>query len=133
MPPELLRSSMAMCPSCRLFGNFSLNGRQVHASGCSGCHGSVFCKHRPRGGYEKWGDMVFVLVDCLFEEGPQICGEAGMHQRLHKDWFAGLWSLQASLSEDHSRGFLCGLFVDIGQIACHTAQPIYARGAGVAS
>ena len=63
-------------------------------------HGSVFCKHRPRGGCEKWGDVVFVLADCLFEESPQICGVAGMHQRLHKDWFAGFWGLQASLPED---------------------------------
>ena len=33
-----LHSSMAMCPSCRLSGDFSLNGLQVQASGCSGCH-----------------------------------------------------------------------------------------------
>ena len=31
------------------------------------------------------------------------------------------------------KAFLCGLFVDIGQVACHAAQPIYARGAGFAS
>ena len=95
-------------------------------------HGSVFCKHRPRGGYEERGDMVLALADCLFEESPQICGVTGMHQRLHKNGFAGFWGLQASLPEDHFQGLLRGLFVDIGQVACHTAQPIYARGAGLA-
>ena len=96
-------------------------------------HRSVFCKHRPRGGYAKWGDVVLVFVNCLFEEAPQIRGEAGVHQRLHKDWFAVLWWLQASLPEDHFQCLLRGLLVDVGEIACHTAQPTYARGAGVVS
>ena len=55
-----------------------------------------------------------------------------MHQRLHEDGFAGLWGLQASLPEDYLQRFLRGLLVDIGQVACHTAQSIYARGAGFA-
>ena len=95
-------------------------------------HGSVFCKHRLREGYEERGDVILVLVDGLFEESPQICGVIGMHQRLRKDGFAGLWVQHASFSEDHFQGLLCGLFVDIGHIACHTAQSIYARGAGFA-
>ena len=37
MSGATLRSSMAMCPSCRLSGNFSLNSWHVHASSCSGC------------------------------------------------------------------------------------------------
>ena len=93
-------------------------------------HRSVFCKHRLCGGYEKWGDVVPVFVNCLFEEAPQICGEIGV---LHKDWVAVLWWLQASLPEDHFQYLLRGLLVDVGEIACHTAQPKYAGGAGVAS
>ena len=77
--------------------------------------------------------MVLVLVDGLFEEGPQIGSVVRVHQRLHKDGFAGLWGLRASLPKDYLQRFLCGLFVDIGQVACHTAQSIYARGAGFAS
>ena len=96
-------------------------------------HGSVFCKHRPRGGYEERGNMVLVLVDGLFEEGPQTGSVVRVHQRLHKDGFAGLWGLHASLPKDYLQRFLCGFFVDIGQVACHTAQSIYARGAGFAS
>ena len=84
-------------------------------------HGSVFYKHRPRGGYEERGDMVLVLVDGLFEEVPQIGGVVRMHQRLHKDGFAGLWGQQASLPEDYFQSFLRGLLVDIGQVTCHTA------------
>ena len=96
-------------------------------------HGSVFCEHRPRGGYEERGDQVLVLVDGLFEESPQIGSVVRVHQRLHKDGFAGLWGLQAPLPKDDLQRFLRGLLVDIGQVACHTAQSIYARGAGFAS
>ena len=68
-----------------------------------------------------------------FEEAPQVGGEIGAHQWLYKDWFAVLWWLQASLPEDHFQCLLCGLFVDVGEIACHTAQPEYASGTGAAS
>ena len=87
MSGATLLSSMAICPSCRLFGNFSRSCMQVHASGWSGCHRrcaslqlcmmSFIRKHRPCGGYEERGDMVLVLADCLFEESPQICGVTG--------------------------------------------------------
>ena len=147
MSGATLHSSMAMCPLRRLSGNFSLNGWHVHASSCSGrqrrCaslqivddifHRSVFCKHWSGGGCEKWGDVLPVLVNCLFEEAPQIGGEIGVHQWLHKDWLAGLWRLQSSLPKDHFQCLLRGLFVDVGEVACHTAQPEYAGGAGVAS
>ena len=96
-------------------------------------HRSVFCEHWSCGGYEKWGDLLPVLVNCLFEEAPQVGGEIGVHQWLRKDWFAVLWWLQASLPEDHFQCLLRGLFVDVGEIACHTAQPEYASGAGAAS
>ena len=96
-------------------------------------HRSVFCKHWSGGGYEKWGDVLPVLVNCLFEEAPQIGGEIGVHQWLQKDWLAVLWWLQSSLPEDHFQCLLCGLFADVGEVACHTAQPEYAGGAGAAS
>ena len=77
--------------------------------------------------------MLPVLVNCPFEEAPQIGGEIGVHQWLHKDRLAGLWWLQSSLPEDHFQCLLRGLFVDVGEVACHTAQPENAGGAGVAS
>ena len=86
-------------------------------------HRSVFCKHRSCGGYEEWGDALPVLVNCLFEEAPQVGGEIGVHQWLYKDWFAVLWWLQASLPEDHFQCLLCGLFVDVGEIACQRRNP----------
>ena len=96
-------------------------------------HRAVFCKHWSCGGYEKWGNMLPVLVNCPFEEAPQIGGEIGVHQWLHKDRLAGLWWLQSSLPEDHFQCLLRGLFVDVGEVSCHTAQPENAGGAGVAS
>ena len=38
MSGATLLSSTAICPSCRLSGNFSRNCGQAHASGWSGCH-----------------------------------------------------------------------------------------------
>ena len=38
MSGATLLSSMAICPWCRLSGNFSRNCAQVHASGWFGCH-----------------------------------------------------------------------------------------------
>ena len=77
--------------------------------------------------------MLPVLVNCIFEEAPQVGGEIGAHQWLHKYWLVVLWWLQASLPEDHLQCLLRGLLVDVGEIACHTAQPEYASGAGAAS
>ena len=55
-----LHSSMAMCPSCRLPGNFSLNGWQVHASGCSKCH-------RRCASLQLW--MMSFMVRCFVNTG----------------------------------------------------------------
>ena len=67
--------------------------------------------------------MLPVLVNCLFEEAPQVGGEIGVHQWLHKDWFAVLRWLQASLPEDHLQCLLCGLFVALERLPAIRHSP----------
>ena len=60
MSGATLLSSMAICPSCRLSENFSLNGTQVHASGCSG-------RHRRCASLQLW--MMSFMVRCFVNTG----------------------------------------------------------------
>ena len=77
--------------------------------------------------------MILALAYDLFEVKPQVGGELGMHQRLHKNRFAGFWWLQPSFSEDHFQRLNGCLFAHVGHDIRHSTKPIDARCAGSAS